>query len=345
MKIGVLCPAEIAARRFMPALSKVKEFEFAGIAVNSLDERFGSSADENNKNQIQVIENGYKKAEALTKQYGGKIYGSYEDMVKSKDIEAIYIPLPPSLHYYWAKQALINGKHVLVEKPSTISLRQSLELINIAKDSNVAIHENYMFVFHKQLEEIIEIIKSGDIGDIRLIQIMFGFPHRDSNDFRYNKDLGGGALIDAGGYTLKLAKILLGENVEVENAQLNYDLNYDVDIYGSGIVSNSKGEVAQISFGMDNCYRCDLNVWGSKGSLLTKRILTAPDKFVPTVTIKKGNDEAVMELSSDDAFEKSIRYFEKCINDSAIRNESFLNIVNQAELLSQFMDIATIYKK
>ena len=120
-----------------------------------------------------------------------------------------------------------------------------------------------MFVYHTQLDWIRKKISEGTIGEVRLIRIDFGFPFRGANDFRYNKALGGGALLDCGGYTLKLASLFLGDSAKVTASQLNGKDGFEVDIYGSATLTNNEGLTAQVSFGMDNSYKCSLEVWGS----------------------------------------------------------------------------------
>ena len=153
MKIGVICPSEIALRRFMPALQLSPDFEFVGIGVCNQKERFG---DENVSAETvkHVLEKERQKARVFVDQYGGKLFSSYEEIVSSDEIEAIYIPLPPALHYQWARRALESGKHVFVEKPSTVSSEQTRSLVQIARKNNLALHENYMFIFHDQLSAI-----------------------------------------------------------------------------------------------------------------------------------------------------------------------------------------------
>lgn len=339
MKLGIICPSEIAFRRFMPAIQKISEIEFVGLGVCSVTERFGEKLPE--KTLVEtVMKSEHEKAEQFINEYGGKVFEGYQTIVESDEIEAIYIPLPPALHYKWAKMALECGKQVLVEKPSTISAKDTCDLVRIADEKGLALHENYMFAFHQQLEDINKIVESGEIGDVRLYRVSFGFPKRASNDFRYNKALGGGALIDAGGYTIKYAGMLLGETARIVYAQMNYTDEFNVDIYGSAALLNEKGVTAQIAFGMDNNYKCELEVWGSKGCLTTGRVLTAPVGFVPTVTIRKGNDEEIRELSADDAFGKSIRYFLGCVTDDEIRRNNYNALVKQAELVDQFRRLA-----
>lgn len=339
MKIGIICPSEIAIRRFMPALQNVKNFEFTGVGVCSSYERFGKHLPENYVVE-SVLKSEYKKAKEFVDKYGGKIYDGYETIVTSDEIEAIYIPLPPALHYKWAKKALESGKHVLLEKPSTTSAVDSADLVTIARKKGLALHENYMFIFHSQLEAIKTIIDNGEIGDVRLYRISFGFPMRAVNDFRYNKALGGGALIDAGGYTIKYAVSLLGKTAKIRFAQMNYLNDFEVDMYGSAVLTNEDGVTVQVSYGMDNNYKCELEVWGNRGCLTTGRILTAPAGFIPQVTIRKENKEVIRDLPADDAFSKSIKYFVNCINDLEYRENNYSAIVEQAKLVDQFRVIA-----
>lgn len=330
IKIGVICPSEIAYRRFMPALKKCDGIEFAGISTAGSSEWNGVLTDDMKKSETD-------KAQKFIDEYGGKLYNSYTELLSSPDIDAVYLPLPPALHYRWGKAALENGKHLFMEKPFTTSLKDTEELISIARSKGLAVHENYMFAFHSQIEWIKNKISEGVIGDIRLIRIDFGFPFRGANDFRYNKALGGGALLDCGGYTLKLAGMFLGETAKVTASKLCGKDDFEVDIYGNATLTNDDGLTAQVSFGMDNSYRCSLDVWGSTGSIYTNRILTAPDGFEPTVTIKQGNEEQSFTLPADDTFKKSIEYFEKCVCSNDIRTQHYGEIAAQGRLVERIV--------
>lgn len=329
IRIGIICPSEIALRRFLPALSKLSDFKFVGVAIADKHEWEGATDD--------TIISEKAKVKAFVEQYDGKIFDSYSSIINTSDIDAIYLPLPPALHYKWAKLTLLAGKHILIEKPATITYDKTKELIAIATENKLAVHENYMFAFHNQLKAINEIISCGGIGDIRLYRITFGFPRRAANDFRYNKSLGGSALLDAGGYTLKYASMLLGETAIVVTAQSNYIEDFDVDIYGSATLINHTGTLVQVAFGMDNSYKCDLEVWGSKGCLSSKRVLTAPEGFVPEVLIQIGNETETRKLPADDAFKKSIQRFQKCVENETVRKENYDEILMQAELVNEFV--------
>ena len=341
IRIGIICPPEIAYRRFLPALQKAgNNFKFSAIAIATPLEWFGDL----NKVSPEDIEeqqaHEQAKAQAFIDKYGGQVIIGYANLVTSDVIDAVYIPLPPALHYMWAKKALEAGKHVFVEKPSTINLTDTDELIQIANDKSLVLHENYMFIFHNQLNDLNDVIKSGEIGDIRLHRISFGFPLRQLNDFRYNKKLGGGALLDAGGYCIKYARYLLGDTAKVAFAQTNGIEGFEVDMYGSATIINEKGDVAQIAFGMDNDYRCDIEIWGSKGTITSNRILTAPVGFTPFYTIKKNQHMEIRKLSEDDAFLKSIKQFQVCLSSEKMRKENYRLLHEQEVLLKQFKDLS-----
>lgn len=333
-RIGIICPSEIAFRRFLPALKEAGCFEFAGVAIANKKEFVGATD--------EILTKERAKAQTFVDNYGGKIYEGYRNLIESKDIDAVYLPLPPGLHYQWAKVALTAGKHILVEKPCTTSLADTQDLLQEAESKGLAVHENYMFAFHDQLQAVNDIVNSGEIGDVRLYRISFGFPMRAQNDFRYNKALGGGALLDCGGYTFKYASMLLGPSAKMKYAQSNNIDGFSVDMYGSAALVNDMGVTAQVAFGMDHNYKCELEVWGSKGTIYTNRILTAPAGYTPEMVIRKGNEEEKRNLPADDAFKKSILHFCQCVENNDVRKENYQTLLRQAKLVEDFKVLANI---
>lgn len=333
-RIGIICPSEIAFRRFLPALKEARCFDYAGVAIASKEEFVGATD--------EILAKERAKAQTFVDSYGGKIYEGYNTLIHSDEVDAVYLPLPPGLHYKWAKEAVAAGKHILVEKPCTIAFDTTEDLLNDAKAKGLAAHENYMFAFHDQLEAVNDIVRSGEIGFVRLYRISFGFPMRAQNDFRYNRALGGGALLDCGGYTLKYASLLLGPTAKIKYAQSNNIEGFNVDMYGSAALVNDKGVTAQVAFGMDHNYKCELEVWGSKGTIYTNRILTAPAGLVPEVVIRKGNEEEKRNLPADDAFKKSILHFCHCVEDAGVREANYQTLLRQACLVEQFKQMAQL---
>lgn len=335
MRIAVLCPSDIAFRRFMPSLTKIRHLSYAGIGISTPAERYGNFLPDPNEVDAMVARQ-KKKAAQFAAAYGGKQYKSFRDVLDAPDVDAVYIPLPPAFHFRWAREALLRGKHVLLEKPAVLSEEEAKILVDLAQNCGLAIHENYMFLFHEQLPDIERRIAAGEIGEVRLYRMSFGFPRRSSDDFRYRKDCGGGALMDAGGYTIRCASRFLGPSIRVTDAHLNWTDEFDVDLYGSGTCVNDQGLTAQLAFGMDQDYRCELEVWGSKGTLKAERVFTAPADLAPGAFIKKNNETEKISLPTDDAFQNSILYFMKCTEDPDTREESFESILLQSRLVDAF---------
>ena len=324
IRIGVLCPSEIAFRRFMPALKQLEKFEYIGLAAATEREFSGADSDKVRPSELA-------KAEAFISAHGGKIFEGYEALIHSNEVDAIYLPLPPALHFKWGKKVLENGKHLLMEKPFTTSLAETQELLSLAEKKGLAVHENYMFLYHSQLKKVKELIANGTLGEPRLIRAAFGFPMRGKDDFRYQKTMGGGALLDSGGYPVRLALELLGETAKVTQSRLIQPEGYEVDLYGNAVLENKNGLCAQISFGMDNAYQCQLEVWGSKATLIAPRIFTAGADVMPKLVLKLSSGESVLELPKDDQFLHSLEVFYQLVRET---KQNHL-IQRQAEMIEE----------
>lgn len=315
MRIGILGAADIAKRRFLPAMEKMDNIHFQGVAVSSISR--------------------INAGKEIVEKYGGKLYVGYEQLIQDEEIDAVYIPLPPALHYKWARESLLAGKHIFLEKPSTTSLKNTLELIKIADKKKLVIVENYGFVQHSQMEIIRNIIESKTLGDVRNIRTAFGFPRRDDLDIRHNKKLGGGALFDAGGYTIHAGIEFLGDTAEVDSISINYVNGFDVDMYGCLTMKNVHGHTLQAMFGMDCYYKCELEVWLEKGYVRASRFYTAPPDLEPEILVASKEGEKIVKAEMTDQFAQRIKYFVECCNNEEKRKESYNSIIKQIRQLDK----------
>jgi hypothetical protein len=105
---------------------------------------------------------------------------------------------------------------------------------------------------------------------------------------------------------------------------------------------NDDGIVAQLAFGMDNDYKCDVEIWCSKGTLTSSRVLTAPVGYIPTCTIKKNQEYETRNLPTDDAFLKSILHFESCVKDDTVRHGNYQLIDHQESLVEKFKELSSM---
>ncbi|MFR3943290.1 MAG: Gfo/Idh/MocA family protein [Clostridium perfringens] len=223
LKWGILGPGNIA-RDFSQALNRVNGEVYAVASRNK--ERAEKFARENN----------VKKA-----------YGSYDEIIKDKDIDVVYIATPHSNHYEYIIKSLNNNKHVLCEKAITVNERELEEALKIARENNLVLEEA-MTLFHMPLyEKVIKKINNEDLGKVNMVQVSFGsFKEYDENNRFFNLDLAGGALLDIGTYALSFARYFLSSMPEeilstVKKAKTGVDEE-------SGIILKTKeDEVATIS--------------------------------------------------------------------------------------------------
>jgi dTDP-3,4-didehydro-2,6-dideoxy-alpha-D-glucose 3-reductase len=316
IRIGVLGYANIAQKAILPALQNLSEI----FTINAIASRSLSIENE--------INNKYPSA---------LFFSSYNNLLASNVIDAIYIPLPNSMHYEWCKKAIQKGIHVIVEKSLACSYDEVIELNTIAKQKNVALLENFQFRKHSQLDYLKKCINTGEIGELRFIRSSFCFPpFTDDTNIRYQKILGGGALLDAGAYPIKIASEILGDNITLKSALLN-SLGHEVDILGGGTILQDETNVFfQFAFGFDNYYQCNIEVVGTKGKISTNRIFTAPPSLEPIYRHESQDSICDIVLEPDNAYVNMLKYFYQCIYNDDLKNQEYIGNIKQAQLLDQF---------
>ena len=143
---------------------------------------------------------------------GARIVNGYEALLADKDVDAIYIATPHTGHAEWAIKAIRAGKHVLVEKPIALSAYDAEAIYYEAKKAGVFAGEAFMYRVHPQTEKLVELVKSGTIGEIRIIRSSFGFSmgtYKPEHRLFANETAGGG-ILDVGGYPVSMARLIAG---------------------------------------------------------------------------------------------------------------------------------------
>lgn len=138
-------------------------------------------------------------------------YGTYDDLLADDEVEAVYVPLPNSMHHPWTMRALEAGKHVLCEKPYSRHPHHVLEAFDLAEASGLVLSEAYMYRYHPQIRRLGSLVADGAIGELRLINSSFSWPTDAPGDIRLDADLDGGSLLDVGCYCVSAARLLAGE--------------------------------------------------------------------------------------------------------------------------------------
>ncbi len=151
-------------------------------------------------------------AQAFADKHGvPRALGSYEALLADGEVEAIYNPLPNTLHCAWTIRALEAGKHVLCEKPVGVTAAEARAMFAAAGRTGRHLVEAYPYRSQPQTRRLAELVRSGEIGPPRIIQAAFGFPVANPANIRLDPELGGGALLDAGCYAVSLIRLLAGE--------------------------------------------------------------------------------------------------------------------------------------
>lgn len=324
LKMGVMGCAAIARRRVIPAMQRSGEVELVAVASRST-----------------------QRAEEFAKEFGCEAVAGYDALLARGDLEAVYIPLPTGLHEEWVGKALEAGLHVLVEKSFTDRVDVARRLAARAQERGRLLMENLMFQYHSQLGRLRELLDDGAIGELRTLRSAFGYPPLPNGNFRWDAALGGGALIDSGTYTIRVARVFLedrdammqGEGLRPLGASLYYDPEHRVDVYGSLLLESRAGITAQCAFGMDYFYQCSVELWGSQGKLVADRIFTAHPDVSPRLSLYRDQGEEHFELAPDDHFANLLREFARAVRagDHAWHR---CDVIEQARLLDEVRSMA-----
>lgn len=316
VNIVILGAADIAQRFIVPSILELPEY----FSIQGIISKSG------------------KKNKIFQDNFGLKVINEdYNYIKKIPNVDAVYIPLPNSLHCYWVEFCLLNGYHVLVEKSLATTFKDVKRLNDLARKNRLVLIENFQFRFHKQFNFIKEALRSNEVGELRCMRSSFGFPpFSDKSNIRYKKELGGGALLDAGSYPIKISQLILGNDLKVSGSSIYLDKDLGVDLWGGGfLVQNNGDSFSEISFGFDNYYQCNLEIWGSKGKIVANRIFTSPPGHEAELLIEKGGRQKIIKIDADNHFINMLLYFYSLIFAKTIPNNEYIDNINQSRLISE----------
>ena len=196
-------------------------------------------------------------------------YGSYEALIADPSIDAVYIPLPNFLHRAWVLAAVAAGKHVLCEKPLAITADEAQEMVDAADAAGVVLAEAFMYGHHPRYDRLHEIVRSGEIGQVRSIAGTFTFDASDETGLTgFAGHPGSGALYDVGCYVLHAARTLLGTEPLAVTAHGQISATHgDIDMMTSALVEFPDGISLLLQCGMWSADEDSLRILGSKGRI------------------------------------------------------------------------------
>ena len=221
-------------------------------------------------------------ADAFARSQGiPRALGSYEALLADPAVDAVYLPLPNSLHADWAIAAAAHGKHVLCEKPLALGLAQAQAMFAAAKQHGVMLLEAYPYWFQPQTGDMLALLRSGAIGTVQSMQASFGFKlAQPAGNIRMDPGLGGGALLDAGSYPLSLIRLVMGQapvQVRADARWAGAGPDDSVDIAMAGTLRYADGRQAQMSCAMDSGLHRHAQIVGSAGVIETEYLNHSAD--------------------------------------------------------------------
>ena len=217
---GVLGVARIAVEKVIPAMQRGRFSRVEAIASRSIE----------------------KAREAARKLGIPRAYGSYEELLADRSIEAVYNPLPTHLHVPWSVKAAEAGKHVLCEKPIALSSAEALKLVEARDRAGVLIAEAFMVRSHPQWLAARDLVRSGRIGELRAIHGFFSYRNLDPANIRNIREIGGGGLLDIGCYPVVTSRFVFGAEPRRVFCLLERDPDMGIDRLASGVLDFPGGQ-------------------------------------------------------------------------------------------------------
>lgn len=280
-----------------------------GVIANEL----AIAMDKQGRKLYSVANRTYDKAIRFAEKYGiEKVYNNIDEVFEDDNVDIIYISTPHNTHIQYLLKALKNGKHVLCEKAITLNSSELEEALQVARDNNVILAEA-MTIFHMPLyKKLNEIVSSGALGPLRMIQMNFGsYKEYDMENRFFNRNLAGGAMLDIGVYALSFIRWFMSEKPDNVLSQVRYAPT-GVDEQAGILLMNSVGEMATVSLSLHAKQPKRGTVAFDKGYI---EVYEYPRGSKATITYTEdGHQEIITAGDTSDALLYEVQDMEKAIN-------------------------------
>jgi predicted dehydrogenase len=264
LRIGILGAARIA-RLFVDSVRPSKKVAVVALAARDPD-----------------------RARAFATEFGiPHVHASYDALLADPAIDAVYNPLPNNLHAEWSIRAAEAKKHVLCEKPLAMSGGEAVAMFAAARANGVHLVEGYPYRAQPQTLRLRELLAQGTIGKLVVIQAAFGFPLADLANVRYDRELGGGALMDAGSYPVSLVRMIAGERPRRASAIAQWAPT-GVDRTLTGLLEFPSGLMAQISCSFATARHRHAVIIGDAGTITTTYLNDTSATLPPRLEVRRG---------------------------------------------------------
>ena len=291
MKILFIGYSNVLKKRILPILDKVEFIDSISIA------KFGNQSwDDFYKSVSKPIE----------------LFDNYDDALCKSKASIAYITTTNNSHFIWAKSTLNAGMHTIIDKPATISLIEAEELLQIARENQLLLSESIVYTYHPQLNSLKNILEQNN-SKPKLLTVLFSFPPMDNNNFRYHKELGGGAFLDTSSYAVSIGRYFFDTVPEQCYYLENTSLEDGLDISYSLLLKYSNGGALIGHFGFNTEYVNRLNILGDRICIDVDRIFTVPDIVTNQIKVRVDNQSYEISAPCGNAFEQYLNEIGKCL--------------------------------
>jgi len=266
----------------LPVSETPAPFRWGILGVARINRALVGPLAANGHQLLAIASRSVDRARAYAEANGiARAYGSYEELLADGDIDAVYIPLPHSMHVEWAERAAQAGKHVLVEKPVSLDGAGVRTLLSAARNHGVVITEAFMYRHHPLVARARELAHDGTIGRLQGVRGTFSFVLDRAGDTRLIPEFGAGSLWDVGCYPVSFARTIIGQRPLSVQAVARWGAP-DVDMSFFGQMRFPGDVVAQVHSSFESPFKTEIEIIGSEGRLLVRH----PFKPEPTETIE-----------------------------------------------------------
>jgi predicted dehydrogenase/aryl-alcohol dehydrogenase-like predicted oxidoreductase len=282
---------------------------------------------------------------------GARAHGSYEALLADPAVDAVYIATPHPLHARWAMAACAAGKHVLCEKPLALNAWEVEAMQQAAREHGVFLMEAYMYRCHPQTTRALELVRAGTIGEVRTIRASFGFRCGDNPEGRLLAvGLGGGGILDVGGYPVSFARLVAGAALGCEVAEplsvagAGHLGATGVDEHASAVLGFAGGIIAEVATGVRLNRENDATIVGTQGSIHLDHPWTHHPKPTARIEIRRQGEEPRSEPIGDavDAYACEIDLVATCVGqgrqEAAAPAMSWSDSLGQARTLDRWRE-------
>ena len=262
-----------------------------------------------------------------------RAYATYDELLADPDVEAVYIPLPNTMHSEWSIRSLESGKHVLCEKPFSRHIADVERAFDAAEETGLHLSEAFMYRHHPQTARLAELVASGAIGDLRVIRTTFSYSLYDPENIRLRTDAEGGSLMDVGCYCVSGARLLGGEPESVVGAA--HIGSSGTDWVFTGLMRFPGDVVALFDCGTSLPNRDELEAIGTEGSLFLDDPWHCQS---PVIELRRDGSVERIELEAANPYRLELEDM-----NAAIRGER-LPLLGRADALGQVRAIDGLFR-